>query len=59
MELHIAFDDDWDEHLWVTLADRMGSLTNLRMAVEPPKEWIADHRNRLRRVRRAWPTEQP
>ena len=55
-EIQIERTDD-SSYVEVVVFDHAQSGTSTRVAVNLAGDWIADHRNRLRRVRETWPRE--
>ncbi|MFJ9656603.1 DUF5959 family protein [Streptomyces griseoflavus] len=49
--VHLTGDRDCPE---VVVEDESGSMVTVRVPFVPPDDWIADHRQRLRRVRDHW-----
>lgn len=44
-------------YVTVTVTDSACSATSTRLAVRLADDWVSDHRERLRHVRAAWPSE--
>jgi hypothetical protein len=55
-EIQIERTDD-SSYVDVVVLDHAQSVTSIRVAVNLAGDWIADHRDRLRRVRETWPSE--
>ncbi|CAM5470414.1 hypothetical protein GCM10010329_31240 [Streptomyces spiroverticillatus] len=51
LTLHLTGERDCPE---VVVEDESGSMVTVRVPIVPPDDWLADHRERLERVRAHW-----
>jgi Family of unknown function (DUF5959) len=56
-EIWIEREDDSDR-LIVSVADRMSSLVTVELMIEVADDWLEDHRERLRTIRKMQPERQ-